>query len=333
MAAVAADKAASLRPGEVAPIDQLANDLSLAIVTGCLFVDGIGSTAQADVHRTLPALLRGIALRTVTPTWRERLPTRANRRFMKAVKDLRTVVDDSIAAHRDAATDSGDLLSALLSMTDDTGRGLSDRQVRDHVVTFLIAGTETTGAALAWALHELGQHPDVEHRLHQELDEVLGGRLPQSEDLARLEYTSRVVTETLRVHLLWITMRRALEPVRLNGVLIPTGTEVICSPHMLHHDPRLFPDPERFDPDRWLPGRSTTGPRGALMPFNMGERKCIGDAFARTELIIALAVIASRWRLHPAPGIPVRPLVRADVRPNRLPMIAEPRTVPTHAET
>src|SRR5205807_8903388 len=137
--------------------------------------------------------------------------------------------------------------------------------------------------------------------------------------------TGRVLTETLRLHGLWMVMRRALVPVRLGGVTIPAGAEVLYSLYAQHRDPSLFPDPERFDPDRWLPERSRDRPAHPFVPFGAGAHRCIGEHFALAEATIAVAVIARRWRLRPVPGRPVREVASAVVHPDHLPMVAEAR--------
>jgi cytochrome P450 len=171
------------------------------------------------------------------------------------------------------------------------------------VMTLLIGGTETTGNTMAWVLHLLGQHPEVESRLHAELDEVLGGRAPGFDDLPHLDYTWRVLQETLRMYPpAWLLTRTTTRAVDLAGSHLKPGAIVLYSPYALGHNPALFAGPECFDPDRWLPERAKEVPRGAMVPFSAGSRKCIGDAFGQAETTLALATIAARWRLGPVPG-------------------------------
>lgn len=238
---------------------------------------------------------------------------------------MRAIVLDVIGSRRaEGVTDHGDLLSTLLRAQDESGDGMTDQQTYDEVLTLLTAGIETTALALAWAFHEVSRHPEVERRLVAELDEVLGGRPVTFADLPRLTYTAAVVHEVLRMYPVWILMRRAVEPVDLDGVRLPAGAEVIVSPHALHHDPASFPDPHRFDPDRWL-SPSHAVPRGAYIPFAAGVRQCVGNAFAQAEVVITLATVLSRWRLVPVPGKPVRTKFTSAAYPSGLLMTAVPR--------
>ncbi|MFE4394396.1 MULTISPECIES: cytochrome P450 [Streptomycetaceae] len=222
-----------------------------------------------------------------------------------------------------------DLLSTLLQARDaDSGEAMTDRQLHDELITLLVAGTETAAGGLAWLFHELGRHPLVDQRLHQELRDHVA--LPLGpERLARLEYTRRVVDEALRVRNPGgITIRRATTDVELGGYRLPRGTEFIFSALILHRNPRYFPHPLRFDPDHWLPDRPPV-PRGAFVPFGAGSHLCIGESFARTEMMTVVAAIAGRWRLAPVPGARVRGVMTSTNRPENLLMTAEPRTDPS----
>ncbi|MBT2386387.1 cytochrome P450 [Streptomyces sp. ISL-11] len=316
---------ASWQPGRVLAVNEVMNELSFAMLTNTLFTAGFGQRAAAAVQRSVPVLLRGAMVRTILPEWWTKLPTPGNLRFTRAIGALGEAVDGAIGAYREAGKDHGDLLSMLLSLRDEDGRALTDREIHDQVVNFAIAGIETTGATLAWIFHELGRHPDVAARVHRELDTVLGDRPLRYGDLSSLAYTSRVITEALRLYAVWMFTRRALVPVRFGDTVVPAGGEVLYSPYALHHDPRWFPDPEAFDPDRWLPPRAESLPKGAFIPFGAGAHKCIGNTFAYTELVTALAVICRHWQLTPVPGTPVHRLATIDVHPDRLPMTVERR--------
>jgi cytochrome P450 len=149
--------------------------------------------------------------------------------------------------------------------------------------------------------------------------------MPDADDVAKLEYTRRIVMEVLLTYSVWFQMRRALHEVRLGDVELPAGAEVIYSPYLLHHDGRWFPRPEEFDPDRWLPGAMPDSYRRAFIPFAAGPHRCVGDHFAVLEYVIDIATICSRWRLRPAPGRPVRQVTHAVVHPHELVMIPERR--------
>ncbi len=326
MARVASDLVESWRPGEVVAVDRRMEDVALTIVGRTLFSTELGRDAIAEVQRSMPILIKYLAIRAFSPTLVERLPIPANRRFDEAAARFRRVVPQVIAAARAAGKDHGDLLSMLLLARDeDTGEGMTDPQVHDEVVTILTAGTETTAVALAWFFHELGQHPEVQRRFHAEIDHVLAGRMATIDDVPRLEYTRRIISEVLRKYPILILMRRARTDVDLGGVHIRPGTEVALSQYALHHDPHLYPDPARFDPDRWLPDRAAKLPKGAFIPFGAGLHHCPGHSFAETEIAIVAATVAARWRLVPVAGKPVHPKRAVTMHPNRLPMIARPR--------
>jgi cytochrome P450 len=298
-------------------------DLALTIIGRTLVSTELGRDAIAEVQRSMPILTKYLAVRTFAPQW---LPLPANRRFDEATARFRRVVAEVIAAARAEGKDHGDLLSILLLARDeDTGEGMSDQQVHDEIATILTAGTETTAVTLAWFFHELGQHPEVQRRFHAEIDQVLAGRLVTFDDIPKLEYTKRIISEVLRKYPLLILMRRARTDVDLGGVHIRPGTEVAFSQYALHHDPHLYPDPARFDPDRWLPDRAARLPKGAFIPFGAGLHHCPGYFFAETETAIVAATVAARWQLVPVAGKPVHPRLAPTTHPNQLPMITMPR--------
>lgn len=326
MARVASDLVESWRAGEVVAVDKRMEDVALTIVGRTLFSTELGRDAIAEVQRSMPILIKYLAVRAFSPKWVERLPIPANRRFDEAAARFRRVVAEVIAVTRAQGKDHGDLLSMLLLARDeDTGEGMSDQQIHDEVVTILTAGTETTAVALAWFFHELGQHPEVQRRFHAEIDQVLAGRTATFDDIPRLEYTQRIISEVLRKYPILILMRRASTDVDLGGVHIQAGTEVALSQYALHHNPHLYPDPACFDPDRWLPDRAARLPKGAFIPFGAGIHRCVGYSFAETEIAIVAATVAAQWRLVPVAGQPVHPRRAVTMHPNQLPMIAMPR--------
>ncbi len=305
MAGVASDLIESWRPGEVVAVDKRMEDVALTVVGRTLFSTELGREAIAEVQRSMPILTKCLTVRAFSPEW---LPIPANRRFDQAAARFRRVVAEVIAAARAEGKDHGDLLSTLLLARDeDTGEGMSDQQVSDEIVTILTAGMETTAVTLAWLFHELGQHPEIERRFHAEIDRVLEGRMATFDDLPRLEYTQRIISEVLRKYPILILMRRARTDVDLGGVHLQPGTEVALSQYALHYDPHLYPDPARFDPDRWLPDRAERLPRGAFIPFGAGLHRCPGYSFAETEVAIVAATVAARWQLVPVAGKPRSP--------------------------
>lgn len=316
---------ASWRDSDQLAVDAVMNDLALTALTRSLFRFTASSETADAIKEGMHELTRGLLLRTVLPTVWERVPTPGNIRFRRAMARMHRAIDDVIADYRGAGEDRGDVLSALLAVRDDDGKALSDAEVHAQVMTLALTGIEAPGAALGWMMHEIGRNPEVADQVHAELDAVLGGRTPEYEDLERLAYLGRVIDEVLRLHTPLVFMRRTLTDVRIGGTTIPADSEVIYSPYMLHHDPRWFRDPYRFDPDRWLPENSRNIPKGAFIPFAAGAYQCIGKLFATVELTMVTAVVCANWRLTPRPGTEVREMATALVRPNHLPMIAHRR--------
>ncbi|OXM65529.1 cytochrome P450 [Amycolatopsis vastitatis] len=307
------------RAGEVRMIEEDMQSLAVTIVGEALFSTDLGKEAIAEARRSIFVIIQQGMIRALSPKFVEKLPVPGNRRFDEAIARMRGIVIEVIRDWRRESTDRGDLLSTLLLA------GMTDEQARDEVLTLLTAGIETTALALAWTFHELGRHPEVEARVHAEVDEVLGGRPVTVDDLTRLTYVRQVVDEVLRRYPLWMLMRRTLTEVDLGGVRLPEGAEVIVSPHALHHDPASFADPDRFDPGRWAPERAADVPKGAFVPFGAGTRQCIGNRFAQNEIVITVATVAARWRLVGVPGRPVCVKFTSAAYPESLPMTAVPR--------
>ncbi len=323
MTQVSAELIEPWRPGEIVAVDKIMEDTALTVLGRTLFSAELGRDAIAEVQRSMPTLTKYLMVRAFSPQW---LPLPANRRFDEASTRFRRAVHGVITAARAAGKDHGDLLSMLLLARDEeTGAGMSDQQVLDEIVTILTAGIETTAMTLTWLFHELGRHPEIERRWHAEIDRVLGGRPVTFDDIPRLEYTQRIIREILRKYPILILMRRTRTHLDLGGVPIEPGTEVALSQYALHHDPDQYPDPERFDPDRWLPDRAARLLRGAFIPFGAGLHHCPGYSFAETEIIVVAATVAARWRLVPVADKPVRTRLAATIHPKRLPMTVVPR--------
>jgi cytochrome P450 len=192
---------------------------------------------------------------------------------------------------------------------------MTDEQVRDEAMTLFLAGHETTAVALTWTWYLLSGHPEVEAKLHAELEEVLGGRSPTPDDIPRLPYAQMVLQESMRVRPpAWAIGRRALADHPVNGYVIPAGAVVVVSPYLVHHDPRWWPEPEAFRPERWAE-EDDARPRHAYFPFGAGPRMCIGEPFAGMEAILVLATLARRWRLRLVPGQSIEPRPLVTLRP------------------
>jgi cytochrome P450 len=225
------------------------------------------------------------------------------------------LVDDIIEQRRTVMSeDRGDVVSALLAGSEAQG-GLTAAEVHDHVMTLLMAGHETTTNALIWTLYLVGRHPDVQDRMRAEVSS-LGGRLPEAADLSSFAYTRATISEAIRLYPpAWIIGRALTADVELAGWHLPTGSIAAVSPLLLHHDPRWFPDPEAFDPSRWLDDRRHAVPRHAYLPFGTGPRSCIGEQFAWTEAITILAVLAQSWTFLADPGFEAIPSYQVTLRP------------------
>ncbi|MEU8139969.1 cytochrome P450 [Streptodolium elevatio] len=321
----------SWQPGRAIPLNEALYDYAINTVTATLFSADLDTKAAEAVRHDVPVLIKGVLVRAVLPEFLDRAPVPFYREFDAATARLRAVISDLVAAARRAGDTGGiDLLSTLLAARDaDTGAALTDDEIRDELVTVMFAGTETSASTLAWIFHELAADPEAERRVLTEVDDVLAGGPVGLAEVGKLGYIDRVVDEVSRLHAMPMLMRRATTEVEMGGVRIPPGTEIAFSLYAMHRDRRVYADPERFDPDRWLPANREGRPREEFMPFGAGTRKCIGDAYARMEIAVAVATILSRWRLRPVPGTPVKEVAAAVAHPDRLPMVPEPRAAVT----
>jgi len=255
-----------------------------------------------------------------------RIPTPTRKRHFLAVEKLNEVVYALIARGREKlksgegiAEEAGgakDLLTLLLTARDDDGNSMSDQQLRDEVITLLLAGHETTALNLSWTWYLLAKYPEVEEKLHAELDAVLGGRPPSAADLPKLQYTDRVIRETLRLYPpAWRIFRRTEEPLEVGEYVLPAGANIVLSQWVTQRDPRWFSEPDRFHPDRWSEEVAAKLPRFAYFPFGGGPRVCIGAGFAMMEATLLLATIAQRFRMRLVPAQRIEPLASITLRP------------------
>ncbi|MET9142350.1 cytochrome P450 [Streptomyces sp. NPDC004042] len=329
MGAEAAALCDTWRPGQRVDVSAATMALTTRVTSRVLLSDTLDEAAAAELRECLSTVVRGLFVRTVVPLDAPfRVPLPANRRYRDALERLHGLIDAAVA-RRCAQAPRDDLLGTLLA----AGRGqdgpaITGQEVHDHLITLLLTGVETTALLLASLFSLLARHPEAERRVHEEVDTVLGGRAPTAAELPLLVRTGNVVTETLRHSPPgWLFTRVTTEETELGGCRIPRGATVLYSPYLLHHDPASFPEPERFLPDRWLPGQTAAVPHGAMLPFAAGNRKCIGDALAVAEATVAVATIAGRLRLRhpPGPVAPLRPAVT--LGPRSLVMTCEPRPV------
>jgi cytochrome P450 len=302
------------RDGQVVDVSRLLDETTLSVMVEVLFgasVDGhVGSelrgalTGAVDALEDLPVpVLPGSS----------RLPLPANRRFERVVARLDSLVLPMIAERRHAVGD-GDLLSSLVGATHPDGGAMDDRLVRDEAMS-IFRGHKTTGTAVAWTWHLISRHPDVEARLFEEIDAVLGDRAPTADDLHQLRYCRMVVDESMRLFPpAWMLARRAVLDHEMGGYRVPIGSTVITSSYVIHRDVRVHADARRFEPERFEPERRRSWHPLAYFPFGGGPKMCLGDAFAPFEAVLLLAVIGRRWRLRPAPGHRVEPLPKATLK-------------------
>ncbi len=290
--------------------------LTQAIIVRTMFSTDLGATA-AIVNRTWPIINRRIGETFWATKLETTLPLPANRRFWRALGELDTVVYRIIAERRQAGRDQSDLLSMLLSARDDeTGAGMTDRQLRDEILTMLLAGHETTSLALSWTYYLLSQHPDVESSIAAEVDRVIGDGPPAFAHLERLTCTRRTIEESLRLYPpAWAFSRRALGEDEIGGYRVARGSLVFLVPFVVHRRPKLWPDPDRFDPGRFAPEHESARPRFAYIPFGGGPRGCIGSQFAMMEAQLIVAAIAQRYRISVVPDQPIRPEPLITLRP------------------
>jgi len=315
----------SWRSGQT--IDVLAEMLKITSATTArtmVAARALEPDALGEIIDDFSVILAGMYRRMFVPPPLDRIPTPGKIRYDRARARLRRTLGQVIADYRSTGVDGGDILSTLIR-SGDGGDGPSDAEIVDEMVTLFLAGTESTASVLAWAWHTLGQRPDLEERLHVEVDRVLAGTGPSFAALPALELTNHIITETLRLYPPgWLFTRITTEDTHIGGHPVPAGTTVVYSPYLIQHS-QLYDDPERFDPDRWDSQLAPPPPRGAFVAFSAGPRKCLGDSFAITEATLALAAIASRWRLRPIPGQVVRATVDTTLRPRGLRMRVEER--------
>jgi cytochrome P450 len=290
--------------------------LTLRIVAKVLFSVEVAEET-GKVASALNVLMQyGSGGKMVLPAFLRYLPIPSLLQVRRAVRQLDEIVYGIIQQHRASGGSSGDLLSMLLAAQDEDGGRMTDQQLRDEAMTFLLAGHETTALSLSWIWFLLNDHPEVERKLHEELRTVLGGRRPETHDLVRLTYTEKVVKEAMRLYPpAWGVARTALKDCEIGGFRIAAGANVVMSQWVMHRDPRFYSEPENFDPDRWSEENTQRLPRFAYFPFGGGPRLCIGASFAMMEATLLLATIAQRFQLRLVPEQSIVPVPSITLRP------------------
>jgi cytochrome P450 len=307
MVRYAREQAGGWRDGGVIDVHEEMMRITLRVVAKTLFDADVASEVD-EIGRAMDVSVK-MFTRAMSPFGPilNRLPLPANFRFYRAYDRLLKTIDRFIAERRASGVDRGDLLSMLLRATDPEsgGAGMDDKHLRDECMTLFTAGHETTANALTFAWHLLAHHPEQQQRLHAEVDAALGARPATREDVERLPFTRQVVAESMRLYPpAWAIGRQAKEPVEIGGFVLPQGAVVLICPWVVHRDARWWPDPERFDPDRWddnvASAAGSQRPRWSYFPFGGGSRSCIGEAFAWMEAVLVTATVAQQWRVEPA---------------------------------
>ncbi len=301
--------------------------LTSKIVAKTLFDEDVSGDTD-EVGEAMDVLTTEVSRRMLRPIQLpDFLPIPSNLRYNRAVRQINKVAYRFIEDHRKSPEEKHTLLSMLMQAQDEDGSRMSDQQLRDESITLFLAGHETTAIALSWTWYLLSQHPQAEAALFREIDEVLNGTPPSMADVMKLPYTDAVVRESMRLYPpAYLIGRESVEDCEIGGYHIPAGATVYVSPWVMHRDPRHFPEPESFTPERWLDGLDKRLPRFAYMPYGGGPRTCIGDRFAQMEAILLLATMAQRFRvtylganapvpfpsvtMRPGDGVPVRLVAR-----------------------
>ncbi|PJM93901.1 cytochrome P450 [Streptomyces sp. CB01373] len=314
------------QPGTVVDMAREMDTLANALINTALFSSDKVAGDADTIRDTIADFIAGVGIRSVVPSdLVDKLPTPANRRFIRARDRLEAALTSIINRYLTDPHDHGDILSSMVAARDADGQPMSPGELRDEVLSMLIAGGDSSGHALGWAFHEIAQHPTAAQRLREEFAQVLDGRDPTMGDLRRLVYTRQVINETLRLRSPgWMDMRRTTRPVKVGGFAFPAEAELLTSLTALHRDPAVYSDPTTFNPDRWSPGHPQQPRRELFMPFGAGTRMCAGESMANLTMAFALATVLPRFELRPVPGRPVREVCKGIMGASALPMTVHP---------
>ena len=306
----------SWRHGEQRDIHRDMMRLTLEIVVKTLFNADVSGDAD-KVGLVLSQMVKPFASQaTVKWILDNRLPTPAHRRFNQAAKEIDEIVYRIIAERRASSHDQGDLLSMLLAAHDEDGSQMTNRQLRDEVMTLFLAGHETTALTLSWAWYLLAQNPEVEKKFHSELDEVLQGRQPTMSDMPNLKYTEMIAKESMRLYPpAYGVGRETIDECEIGGYRVRARSQVFMFQWATQRDSRFFEEPQRFCPERWTEAFSNALPKYAYFPFGGGPRLCIGNYFAMMEVVLLLATIGQRFKFSLLPDQPVSLLPAMSLRP------------------
>ncbi|MDQ3052073.1 MAG: cytochrome P450 [Bacteroidota bacterium] len=291
--------------------------LTLQIVGKTLLNADVKSDAK-NVGDALSFLLKAVNIRTRTPVllpmW---VPVPTHLKITKAVKTINSVLDKIFETRRRTSSDHNDLLSMLMEARyEDTGEPMGNKQLRDEVMTLFVAGHETTANSLSWTMYLLSRHPEVMQKCVNEINQVLQNRLPAFSNIGELKYLTMVIEESMRLYPpAWIIGRKTIHHDAFGGYKFAPGHNVLISPYALHRDPRYWPDPEKFLPERFLPDEIKKRPRNSYLPFGAGPRMCIGNNFAMMEMQLVISMLLQKFRFTPANNQPVIPEPLITLRP------------------
>ncbi len=339
------DTLGSTGEGELLDVNRAMMELTLDVVGRALFGADLSGETAARVGPAMNDVLQlGTRMARRLPTYAASMLPGMNleralamnpesRRFQRALSELRRVIDE-LLVERGARADAGDdLLGLMVSARDEeTGQPMSRKQIGDELMTFMLAGHETTSNALSWMWRQLSLNPWAREKLFDEVDTAIGDRTPTMEDMERLPWTRACVEEAMRITPpVWMVGRRALADDEINGYRIPEGSSVMVLITMIHRDPKLWPNPEGFDPNRFMPGAGRDRPRQAYMPFGAGRRICVGSTFAIMEATLLAAMISRRLYFDLPRGAKFDPEAAITQRPRHgLPMAVARREGSTH---
>ncbi len=338
----AAAMRANWQPGQSFDMSAAMMELTLEIVARTLFATDV-TAAIREINDEVNVIMRLYNYLIALPRAESylRWPIPGLIRFRKARARLDAQVYRMIAERRASNEDRGDLLSMLMAARDEgespaeSGRrpsaaptGMSDRQLRDEVITIFLAGYETVANALTWTWYLLSENPEAADRMQREVDQELQGRLPTLEDIPRLRYTEMVFAESMRLYPpAWAMGRQSTQTVELGPYRLPPGTYFFFSQYILQRSEQFYPEPLRFDPERFTAEQKAARPRFTYFPFGGGSRQCIGEAFAWMEGVLILATLAQRWSFHMLPGQTVDVQPKITLRPKYpMMMVAKERS-------
>lgn len=297
-------------PAKTWPISREMSTLTLNVVGETMFSLRMDRMPE-DAPGAVKDILRFLNKRSYSlPRWPLHWPLPSHRLFFDRKREMDNLVYRIIDDRMSGKTGGEDLLDMFLSSLDEeTGEKMSREDIRDEIMTVLMAGFETSSVALMWTWYLIGQHPEVEQKLHAEVDRVLGDRMPVAEDFVQLTYTRQILQESMRLYPPVFTIpRQAASDVKMGPFTLPKGSFVLTSITALHRSPAFWKDPEKFDPERFAPGREAEIEKLAYLPFGSGQRICLGNNFAMMEIVFAIAMIARRFKLRSPAGFVPRPL-------------------------